>query len=67
MAKGTVKWFNGEKGFGIITPDNGSKDLFVHQSEIMAEGFRNLEDGQAVEYEVGEGKKGPCAMKVKPC
>ena len=67
MAKGTVKWFNGEKGFGFITPDNGSKDLFVHQSEIMAEGFRNLEDGQAVEYEVGEGKKGPCAMKVKPC
>ena len=67
MAKGTVKWFNEDKGFGFITPDNGSKDLFVHQSEIRSEGFRSLEDGQTVEFEVGEGKKGPCAIKVRPC
>ena len=67
MATGTVKWFNEDKGFGFITPDNGSKDLFVHQSEILSEGFRSLEDGQTVEFEVGEGKKGPCAIKVRPC
>ena len=67
MATGTVKWFNGDKGYGFITPDNGNKDLFVHQTEILSEGFRNLEEGQAVEYELGEGRKGPCAIKVKPC
>ena len=67
MAKGTVKWFDGKKGFGFITPDDGSKDLFVHHSEIQMEGFKDLNDGQAVEYEVGEGEKGPCAIKVKPC
>jgi len=65
MAKGKVKWFNGTKGFGFITPDDGSKDLFVHQSEIQGEGFRNLNDGDTVEYIVGEGQKGPCANKVK--
>ena len=67
MAKGTVKWFDGKKGFGFITPEDGSKDLFVHHSEILSQGFKNLKDGQAVEYEVGEGEKGPCAKSVKPC
>ena len=67
MATGKVKWFDSTKGFGFITPDNGSMDLFVHQSEILSERVRKLKDGQAVEYEVGEGKKGPCAIKVKPC
>jgi len=65
MATGKVKWFNGTKGFGFITPDDGGKDLFVHQTEIQGEGFRNLNDGDAVEYEVGEGQKGPCANKVQ--
>lgn len=65
MATGKVKWFNGTKGFGFITPDDGGNDLFVHQTEIQGEGFRNLNDGDAVEYEVGEGQKGPCANKVK--
>ncbi|MHC4333095.1 MAG: cold-shock protein, partial [Planctomycetota bacterium] len=61
MEKGTVKWFNEKKGFGFITPDDGSEDLFVHHSNIDGEGFRSLQDGQAVEYEVGEGRKGPQA------
>lgn len=67
MSKGTVKWFNESKGFGFITPDDGGDDLFVHHSEIVAEGFRSLHDGQKVEYEVGEGRKGPQATKVKIC
>ena len=62
MANGKVKWFNSEKGFGFIEPDDGGKDLFVHQSET--EGYV-LNDGDSVEYEIGEGKKGPCATKVK--
>ncbi|ROO23966.1 cold-shock protein [Salinisphaera orenii MK-B5] len=66
MAKGTVKWFSSEKGFGFIAPEDGSKDLFVHHSEIKMSGFASLEDGQAVEFEVGEGKKGPCANSVVP-
>ena len=66
MATGTVKWFNGKKGFGFIAPDEGGKDLFVHHSDILIEGFKSIEDGQAVEYEIGEGKKGPCAQNVKP-
>ncbi|WP_423822300.1 cold-shock protein [Salinisphaera sp. SPP-AMP-43] len=66
MAKGTVKWFSSEKGFGFIAPEDGSKDLFVHFSEIKMQGFATLEDGQAVEFEVGEGKKGPCAVSVVP-
>ncbi|RJS93251.1 cold-shock protein [Salinisphaera sp. Q1T1-3] len=66
MAKGTVKWFSSEKGFGFIAPEDGSKDLFVHHSEIQMQGFATLDDGQAVEFEVGEGKKGPCATSVKP-
>lgn len=67
MSKGTVKWFSSEKGFGFIAPESGSDDLFVHFSEIQnGGGFATLEDGQAVEFEVGEGKKGPCATKVVP-
>jgi len=67
MSKGTVKWFSSEKGFGFIAPEGGSEDLFVHFSEIQnGGGFATLEDGQAVEFEVGEGKKGPCATKVVP-
>ena len=66
MGKGTVKWFNADKGFGFITPEDGGKDLFVHHSEIEAGGgYATLSDGQAVEYEVGEGQKGPCANKVR--
>lgn len=65
MSKGIVKWFNADKGFGFITPEDGSKDLFVHHSEIQAGGqYATLADGQAVEFEVGEGQKGPCANKV---
>ncbi|MPV85244.1 cold-shock protein [Ostreibacterium oceani] len=67
MNKGTVKWFNAEKGFGFITPEAGGKDLFVHHSEIQSSdgGFRTLNDGQAVEFEVGESQKGPCANNVR--
>jgi len=66
MSTGTVKWFNGDKGFGFITPDDGSKDLFVHHSEIQMSGYKSLDEGQKVEYEVGQGQKGPCANNVKP-
>jgi CspA family cold shock protein len=66
VATGTVKWFNEQKGFGFISPETGGDDLFVHHSNIDAEGYRTLEDGQAVEYEPGEGKKGPEATKVRP-
>ncbi|UCC98634.1 MAG: cold shock domain-containing protein [Phycisphaerales bacterium] len=67
MDKGKVKWFNERKGFGFIVPDDGSQDLFIHHSNIAVEGFRSLQDGQAVEYEVAEGKKGPEAVDVRPC
>jgi CspA family cold shock protein len=67
MSKGTVKWFNPDKGFGFITPEDGGKDLFVHYSEIQAgDEYATLKDGQEVEFEVGQGQKGPCANKVKP-
>ena len=66
MAQGTVKWFNGEKGFGFIAPNDGSADLFVHYSEIQGNGFRTLEENQPVEFEVGEGVKGPQAQQVQP-
>ena len=65
MATGKVKWFNDQKGFGFITPDEGGKDLFVHHSEIQAEGFRTLQEGQAVEYEAVQDTKGPKATKVR--
>jgi CspA family cold shock protein len=64
MSQGTVKWFNADKGFGFITPDDGDKDLFVHHSEIQSSGYATLEDGQRVEYTVGQGQKGPCATQV---
>jgi cold shock protein len=66
MATGTVKWFNADKGFGFIVPDEGSKDLFVHQTDIDASGFRSLDEGQKVEFESEPGTKGPKAVKVKP-
>lgn len=66
MAEGTVKWFNGEKGFGFITPSDGGKDLFVHFSAIKGSGYRNLEEGQRVSFDAEEGKngKGPQAVNV---
>ena len=64
MAQGTVKWFNGDKGFGFITPDYGSKDVFVHFSEIRGSGFRTLEENQRVQFEVEQGPKGPQAVGV---
>lgn len=67
MSKGTVKWFNAEKGFGFITPDDGGEDLFVHHTNIAMEGFRSLDQGQKVEYEVGQGRKGPQANNVRAC
>lgn len=66
MAKGTVKFFNDQKGFGFITPDDGGKDLFVHHTNIEASGFRTLEDNQRVEYVSAQGKKGPEATQVRP-
>ena len=66
MSLGTVKWFNASKGFGFITPDSGGSDLFVHHSEIKTEGYASLDENQKVNYEVGEGKKGPCANNVVP-
>ena len=65
MPTGVVKWFNDEKGYGFITPDDGSKDLFVHQSAITGEGFRSLSEGAKVEFEAEEGEKGPRAVNVQ--
>ncbi|RKY14171.1 MAG: cold-shock protein [Planctomycetota bacterium] len=67
MSTGKVKWFNDSKGFGFICPDDGGDDLFVHHSEIVSQGYASLQEDQAVEFEIGEGKKGPCATQVKPC
>ena len=66
MSTGTVKWFNADKGFGFITPDGGGKDLFVHHSEVNSGGRATLNEGEKVEYEIGQGQKGPCATKVVP-
>ena len=67
MSTGIVKWFNATKGFGFIVPDEGGDDLFVHYSEIKASGYASLDEGQKVEFEIGQGKKGPCATNVVPC
>jgi CspA family cold shock protein len=64
MASGTVKWFNDSKGYGFITPDEGTKDLFVHFSNIAGDGYRSLAEGARVEYEPREGEKGPEATNV---
>jgi CspA family cold shock protein len=66
MAQGTVKWFNAEKGFGFITVEGGGEDVFVHYSAIEMTGYKVLEEGQAVEFEVGVGPKGPQAESVRP-
>jgi cold shock protein len=66
MASGTVKWFNDSKGYGFIAPEDGSKDVFVHFSNIVGNGFKTLNEGAKVEYEVREGAKGPEALNVTP-
>lgn len=65
MAVGTVKWFNSEKGYGFITPEDGGKDLFVHFSGISGDGYKSLNEGQKVEYEATQGQKGPQASNVR--
>lgn len=64
MAQGTVKWFNAEKGFGFATPDGGGPDVFVHYSAIQMDGYKSLEEGQRVNFEVVQGAKGPQADAV---
>ena len=64
MSKGVVKWFNGRKGFGFIVPDDGGEDVFVHFSEIKMDGYATLDEGQKVEFELSQGKKGLCATNV---
>lgn len=66
MAQGTVKHFNADKGYGFITPDDGTPDVFVHHSAIEADGYRGLQDNQRVEYTVTQGAKGPRAAQVHP-
>jgi cold shock protein len=66
MSTGTVKWFNAEKGFGFISPDGNGPDVFVHHSAIEAEGYRQLQDNQRVEFNIVQGHKGPQAEAVRP-
>ena len=63
-SNGTVKWFNDSKGFGFITPEDGSRDCFVHHSAIQTDGFRSLSEGESVEFDMVEGEKGPAAENV---
>jgi len=64
MARGTVKWFSDEKGYGFLTPEDGSKDVFVHHTAIQGTGFKSLRQGQSVEFDVTQGPKGPQASNV---
>jgi CspA family cold shock protein len=66
MAVGTVKWFNAEKGFGFITPDDGGADVFAHFSAIATSGYRTLDENQRVEFEIAQGQKGPQAENIRP-
>jgi cold shock protein len=66
MAQGTVKWFNADKGYGFIAPDDGSGDVFVHHSAIQTDGYRSLQENQRVEYTTAQGPKGPQAEQVQP-
>ena len=66
MAVGTVKWFNAEKGFGFITPDDGGADVFAHFSAIATSGYRTLDENQRVEFEIAQGQKGPQAANIRP-
>jgi len=66
MAEGTVKWFNADKGYGFIAPDDGSADVFVHFSAIQSDGYRSLQENQRVEFSVGQGNRGPQAEQVRP-
>jgi CspA family cold shock protein len=65
VATGTVKWFNAEKGFGFIAQDDGGADVFAHYSNIAAQGYRELHEGQKVEFEIGQGQKGPQAENIR--